>query len=304
MRRHTGIWPVLLGLTVVTGTTLALAQDAPEPKAEPSGSSVPAKPETSPDEKTSPADSASGTPAPEAPKTEAAPKDSAAPSVAEKPESSKKTEAPADTNSVLIHIDSPATVRLAHREPGAGEWIEVCYSPCDKTGSLEDEYVVVGEGMRASKPFRLQPGASRSASDTTIKVESSASRVVLRVRPGYETEYKRGMYVLGAGGALVVGGIVYLVASLVGREVVEDDHQTMPNHTGTIALGSTVILAGLVGGITGGAWMQNNVRTRVRGDVAGMRGSNEPNTRPQTSVTISHALSAPAFVFPVLSGTF
>src|SRR5215471_11848028 len=63
---------------------------------------------------------------------------------------------PVASEVVIVHIDSPDEVELEMQQ--GEKWIKVCDSPCDKPLKAKEFYRINGSGVRASKPFQIQPG--------------------------------------------------------------------------------------------------------------------------------------------------
>src|SRR5258708_2938290 len=148
--------------------------------------------------------------------------------------------APPSATSTLevVHIDSPSAVDLEHDD--GSKWVVVCTSPCDKALPASGEYRINGAGVRASSAFGIEPGSRR-----TLSVEPGSSGAptgalvvtIVGVIFGcpISEAFSKGSYVscvgdfasyfvpgysspavwgpAAAGGALLVVGIVWLVAS-------------------------------------------------------------------------------------------
>jgi hypothetical protein len=158
---------------------------------------------------------------------------------------------PSADGQVEVHIESPKQVNLERRE--GATWQFVCSSPCDQKVSVSNEYRVMGDDLNESKAFML---------------DSSKGKVTLNVIPGYHNKQQQGLYVLIGGGVLAVGGILTILIGSDGKTPFSGDGETHLGNTNTIFIGSTLILAGIVGGILGGAWYIDNAHTRVGGDTA------------------------------------
>jgi hypothetical protein len=63
----------------------------------------------------------------------------------------------ATTEMVVVHTDSPSPVDLQSVD-GEGNSTYVCTSPCDKAVPADRDFDIGGNGVRASKVFRLQNG--------------------------------------------------------------------------------------------------------------------------------------------------
>jgi hypothetical protein len=69
---------------------------------------------------------------------------------------------------VLVKIDAPQPVDLEVQR--GSEWDVVCRSPCNAALSTKENYRINGDGVRPSKPFRLQQGT-----ETKLEVDPTAS---------------------------------------------------------------------------------------------------------------------------------
>jgi hypothetical protein len=190
--------------------------------------------------------------APPAPSSDAPPPADAKPADA-KPADAKPADAkpaPSAEGTVQVHIESPTPVSLEKRD--GATWSHVCEAPCDTAVSTSAEYRIMGTDLNESKAFMI---------------DGSKGKVTLNVRPGYHQRAQQGMYVAIAGGVLLVGGILTIAIGSDGKTPFSGDSDTHLGNTNTIFIGSALILAGVCGGILGGAWMIDNAHTRVGGDV-------------------------------------
>jgi hypothetical protein len=149
-------------------------------------------------------------------------------------------------------VNSSEKVSLEHRAPGHEAWEFVCNSPCDQALSSTDEYHIVGAGLNASRPFML---------DT-----SQGDKITLDVTPGTDGKYKTGEWLLIGGGVFIVGGVVALLAGSSSNAAPGmDGTVTTTKNTNWIFVGTSLILAGVVGGLVGGSFMYDNAHTHVDG---------------------------------------
>jgi hypothetical protein len=116
-----------------------------------------------------------------------------------------------------------------------------------------------------------------------------------------------GWVVLGAGGAVAVGGIV-VDAIAAGKNKVSgpggtgDDGTTQGAKTNLLFAGTTMVLAGVLTAIYGGSLVASSHRTDVGAQTASppVNGSSDPVTKAaQASLA-----GAPAFVLPVVGARF
>ena len=155
---------------------------------------------------------------------------------------------------VVVHINSARAVSLEKRSSGTSAWEHVCNSPCDAATSVNDEYQIVGEDLNDSVPFILDG--------------SHGEKITLDVTPGVHNKAARGGWILAGGAVLTVGGIVTLVAGSKSNYVAGDGGVgTSNSNTDWIFVGSALVLAGVVAGLTGGAFMYDNAHTKVEGAI-------------------------------------
>jgi hypothetical protein len=255
-----------------------------DPNATPAPAPAPAAPAPAPE---TPAPAA---PAPAAPASPAAPADTAA-----------APAAPATpAGSVMVHIESPKPVSLEKRSGRNGAWEHVCNSPCDVATSTSDEYQILGDELNASNPFLLDG--------------SQGEKITLEVTPGYHNAGARGGWVLAGGAALIVGGVVTLVAGSKSNYVAGDNGAGTSHNQNTdfIFAGSILLTAGVIAAIGGGALMYDNAHTKVEGAI-GATPDKKDDVKGQVQVTAKRLpqwredngpqLGASHFV-SVLSGTF
>jgi hypothetical protein len=102
--------------------------------------------------------------------------------------------APAVGARALVHIESPRHVTLDRKNPGENEpWVIACESPCDVELPLDNEYRIVGSGVRPSSDFRLEA--------------SPGQRVVLEVNPSSKAVRAAGIVVGSLGITAIVTGL-------------------------------------------------------------------------------------------------
>jgi hypothetical protein len=102
--------------------------------------------------------------------------------------------APAVGPKALVHIESPRHVTLDRKNPGEDQpWVTACESPCDAELPLDNEYRIVGTGVRPSSDFRLEA--------------SPGQRVVLEVNPSSKAVRAAGIVIGSLGITAVVTGI-------------------------------------------------------------------------------------------------
>ena len=159
---------------------------------------------------------------------------------------------------VLVHLDSPETVHLEHRE-GVGNkqnpWQYVCDSPCDEPVMSSDEFRITGPTVNSSKSFVLKSG--------------DGQKVTLQVVPGKQGKAVAGYVLVGTGvGMAVAGTLVIAIGSrggktFPGQEGGSDTSTTNNANYNIIAIGTGLIVGGVVAGVLGGAWAIDNAHTRV-----------------------------------------
>jgi hypothetical protein len=175
--------------------------------------------------------------------------------------------------SVTVHINSPKSVSLEKRSGATSPWEHVCNSPCDVATSSTAEYQIVGETLNDSKPFLLDA--------------SQGDKITLDVTPGVHNKAALGGWVVAGGAVLAVGGIVTLVAGSKSNYVAGDNGTGTPNsNTDWIFVGSGLIVAGVIAGLTGGAFMFDNAHTKVDGAIGAVP-DKETDVKPQVQVTAS-----------------
>jgi hypothetical protein len=169
------------------------------------------------------------------------------------PAAAPATPAPAATpGTVTVHVNAPQKVSLEHRAAGHETWDFACNSPCDQALSSTDEYRIVGAGLNESHAFKL---------DT-----SNGDKITLDVTPGTHSKYTTGEWVLIGGGVFIVGGVVALLAGSSSNAVQgADGTVTSSKNTNWIFVGTSLIVAGVIGGLVGGSFMYDNAHTHVDG---------------------------------------
>jgi hypothetical protein len=247
----------------------------------------------------SPAPAATPAPAPAAPAAEAPALAAPAPATPAPPADTAAAPA-APAGSVIVHIESPRVVTLEKRSGRNGAWEHVCNSPCDVATPTSEEYQILGEELNASTPFLLDG--------------SQGEKITLEVTPGYHNTGARGGWVLAGGAALIVGGVVTLVAGSKSNYVAGDDGAGTSHNQNTdfIFAGSILLTAGIIAAIGGGALMYDNAHTKVEGAI-GATPDKKDDVKAQVQVTAqrlpqwredSGPQLAPSRFVSVLSGTF
>jgi hypothetical protein len=151
--------------------------------------------------------------------------------------------------------------------------------------------MIIGKGIHRSKPFQIDA--------------SHRGRVNLSVTPGSKSKRTTGIWVLGGSGAVTLGGLIVLAAGIAPSQTFSADGMTHNENQTAIAVGSLLVVAGITGGITGGAWMLDNSRTAVDVGAAPAAKFNEPQQPlPQAAINSMQRASAATWMFPLLRGTF
>ena len=222
---------------------------------------------------TKPADTKAGE-ATDAPKTDAPPADTA----------------PVSDGMVEVVVDSPVPVSLERRSGAGAEWEFACNAPCKERMAVTAQYRIVGANLNASNPFTL---------DTT-----QGDRVVLTVSPGVHKKAVRGVWILAGSGALVVTGVILLIAGSDGSATFNSDGVTHNANTNFIFAGTGLILAGVVGGVLGGAWYLDNRHSGVEGGQAATPEKTGPAKIELSTSKREPIYNAPktAFGLPVVYG--
>ncbi len=160
---------------------------------------------------------------------------------------------------------------LEKRSTPGSAWEHVCNSPCDVPTTTTEEYRVLGENLNDSKPFVLDA--------------SQGEKITLDVSPGVHNKAALGGWVVAGGAVLAVGGIVTLVAGSKSNYVAGDNGTGTPNsNTDWIFVGSGLLLAGVVAGLTGGALMYDNAHTKVDGAIGAVP-DQKTDVKAQVQVT-------------------
>ncbi len=214
-----------------------------------------------------------------------------APAATEAPAAAAKPE-----GTVMLHIESPKVVDLERRQGGIGAWEHVCTSPCDMNVPLFDQY-------------RIAPAADVSESKPFMIDAANKDRVSLAVNPGMRTKSRVGTYILIAGVATVVTGVVVVIAGTAGSDSIGSDGTTHHAFTNVAFVGSALVLGGLAATMVGAAWRINNQHSYVGGDVAKPPASTNEQTASREAVFVKPqaeqmASRTPAFVFPVFTKNF
>lgn len=200
-------------------------------------------------------------------------------------------EEPADADMIEIHIDSPTPVELIRLHENNTDWWSVCTSPCDVRVPRGDSFRIIGRDINRSKPFRIDA--------------AQQGRVNVKVTPGVKKKRELGLWVLGGSGAVALGGIIVLAAGVSPSSSFTNDGLTHNENQTAIAVGSLLVLAGVTGGITGGALAFDNSRTTVDVGAAPESRFNEPmRPAPQAGLTSLQRSAGQTWMFPLLGGTF
>ena len=229
----------------------------------------------------------------DAPAMDAKPADSKPADTADvKPEATPVEAAPAPMTdgTVDVAIDSPVGVSLERRSGAGAEWEFACNAPCNQRMATTAQYRIVGVDLNASKPFML---------DTT-----QGERVVLTVSPGVHKKAVRGLWVLAGSGAILVTGLIVLLAGSDGSSTFTSDGQTHNSNTNFIFAGTALMLVGVAGGVLGGAWYLDNRHTGVNGVQATSPEKAAPAKVEVTTSKREPIFNAPksAFGLPVVYG--
>jgi hypothetical protein len=99
----------------------------------------------------------------------------------------------------------------------------------------------------------------------------------LNVTPGFHNKQQQGMYIAIGGGVLFVGGVLTILLGSDGKTPFNADGDTHLGNTNAIFAGSALLLAGICGGILGGAWYIDNAHTRIDGDTAKAQPGSDKN---------------------------
>ncbi len=209
-----------------------------------------------------------------------------------------------------VHITSSRNVILYRRPAGSTSWVQACTSPCNEELPIGDAYRVTGNGISASKEFRLDANPGGTV-DVAIDPPSTGGMVL-------------GGFLAGGGATVAYVG---MLLALVGAAEANDDcylrgtgstycennksDAEAVRNGGLIAMG--VGAAATIGGIL---IFLNSAKTDIsqttgKGDSSGAasrRGPLDAFIRQPTWRNVSsseRAAAAPAAAFPVLlQGTF
>jgi len=159
------------------------------------------------------------------------------------------TTPPAGTGgSAHVHIDSDREVTLERQSNGT--WLSACSAPCDADLPVDDNYRVVGSGIRASRPFRLaaRPG----------------ERVYLTVDAASKGAFVGGIVLISIGApVLLIGGLVLLVAAAA--DSIDGESDT----SGARTVGWTMVGGGAAGIVVGIILLAGNSRTKTEQSLEG-----------------------------------
>jgi hypothetical protein len=153
---------------------------------------------------------------------------------------------------VIVHLDADPGIVLESIAPGSGRWALVCAAPCDAQVPLGRQYRIAGEGIRASRAFRIEapPG----------------QRVTITVSAASKSAFSGGIAVSSVGAAgIVVGLSVLLFGALEACDVVDPNTGAcVGSSDGTVeTVGLVITLVGaavLVGGLV---LLASNTRTHA-----------------------------------------
>lgn len=212
-----------------------------------------------------------------------------------------KTDAAKDASTdgtLLVHVDSSKPVVLETRTQSGAPWTRACASPCDVRLPVGVDYRITGDGVTASESFLLDGSRTDPREPITLKV-----------RPASKNKFIIGTAVAGTGAAILVGGIVVLIAAAAGPKEVANDGTTRTGFTDAMWIGTAMVAGGIGTGVFGTTMALANKSTRVRGNVVGPqprqeRASRQPLVREAQA--LGPSLPAPAFTVsvPLVSGTF
>jgi hypothetical protein len=210
------------------------------------------------------------------------------------PVAEKPAPEPGADGMVDVHIDTPRAVRLEKR--AGSSWEMACYSPCDTRMAVTPEYRIVGDGLNDSEPFTL---------------EASKGHVTLKVDPGTQGGQTRGVWTLIGSGAVLAGGAAVIL--LGAKKHTDAQGVLQQSSTNSIFIGSSMMLAGVIGGLVGGSWYVQNAHTGVAGDVGHVtreKGQAKATTKKAAQLDREPTWNAPsigapaAVSVPFLTGTF
>jgi hypothetical protein len=187
---------------------------------------------------------------------------------------------------VLVHIETHERGNLERRSAPGGAWEFACEAPCDKRLPVGDQYHFVGAGVNESRVFNLDG--------------SRGDRVVLYLGGGDKQREKIGKWTVVGAGALFVAGILTIAIGSHPSHTFQADGTTNNSNFNVLAVGTSLIVVGLAGGLFGGAWWYGNSRSHVTGDVLGAppaRGSLPPAQQTGMRMPVP---AAQTFEVPVL----
>jgi hypothetical protein len=153
---------------------------------------------------------------------------------------------------VIVHLEADPGVALESIAPGSGRWALVCAAPCDAQVPLGRQYRIAGEGIRASRAFRIEapPG----------------QRVTITVSAASKSAFSGGIALSSVGAAgIVVGLSVVLFGALEACSLVDPNTGAcVGSSDGTVeTVGLVITLVGaavLVGGLI---MLASNTRTHA-----------------------------------------
>ena len=210
-----------------------------------------------------------------------------------------------------VHVTSPRNVILYRRPAGSTAWVQACTSPCNQELPIGDMYRVTGNGVSASKEFRLDASPG-STVDIAIDPPSTGGMVL-------------GGFLAGGGATAAYVG---MLMALVGAAEANDSCYTFSGSSdgycekrksdaedvrngGLIAMGVGAVMT--VGGILIflNSAKTDIVQTSGKGETSGAAPRQrldsflrQPTWRSASSSS-ERAAAAPPATFPVLlQGTF
>ena len=178
----------------------------------------------------------------------------------------------------MLHVegvDSDAFVQMLDQH-GTTAWAEVCKGSCDHELPSDGLYRIVGSGIRASQPFRIE-GAQAN----------------LHAKTASSVGFVGGLSMVILGGLSVVNGISFFVLAELDKDVL-----TSGTYRDFYIAGGVLTGVGL-GLLVGGAFLLGgNLRTKVTGATT-VRVPAWRDAPPASS-----GLRVATFTFPAISGSF
>jgi hypothetical protein len=192
---------------------------------------------------------------------------------------------------VEVRIENKGkAIRLEHRSAPNAPWEPACEDQCKTRVPVADEYRVVGTGINESKVFHLNA--------------SQGDHVELRVITGESSKERIGKYVLIGGGALIVAGILTMAIGCHPGDTFTLDGTTNQTNFDVLTVGTSLVLAGVVGGLYGGATWYNNTQSHVGGDVMGAAPTRGSIPAPEQTAMRPSMPGIQAYQIPIFRTTF